>query len=84
MTVTVPSTKVVHYNMQQMIANFGTNITAANSAGNYALAFQLAKQKAQLEAELVASLMADGALVGATILSTMTYGAPNSSGQGMV
>lgn len=76
MAVTVPSTDLVNYNLQQTIANLGTLITSANTLGNYPLALALTKIQANTQLQLVLSLLGSGGLVPATVISTMSYVTP--------
>ena len=79
MTVTVPSTDVVHYEMAQGITVLTAAITAAGSNG--ALAFQLQKQKAVKQLALVLSLIGAGKIQPSNILTNETYAVAQDGGE---
>lgn len=76
--VTVSANDVANSVLQTYIANLTTQISAANSAGNYALAGQLTQIQENARQALVASLMACGSISATTILagSGVTYALP--------
>lgn len=60
MAVTVPSTDVGNFYLQAQVTLLSSNLTAAQTAGNYALAAVIAQQLDVTQQALVASLMANG------------------------
>jgi hypothetical protein len=76
--ITVSANDVANYTLQTYITNLGTQITAANTAGNYPLAAQLTQLQVAAQQALVASLMACGSISAATILTGAgaTYSLP--------
>lgn len=76
MAIVVPSTDVPNFNLQAQIANLTTLIANATQALNGPLVLALTQQQAQVQAQLCTSLLGSGGLVGATVISTMSYVAP--------
>jgi hypothetical protein len=81
MTVTVPSTDVVHYELYNGITTLTSQITAATAAGNGPLVFQLTKQKATKQLALVLSLIGTGKLQPSNILANETYANAQDGGE---
>jgi len=73
MTVTVPSTDAVNFELQGRITTISTMIT--NNATNGPLVLKLTKDKANLQMQLVLGLLGSGAITAANVLSSLTYAA---------
>jgi hypothetical protein len=71
LSVTVPSTDVGHYNLQNAITAIASQIT--NTASNGALVEKLTRDKANLQFQLVSSLIGAGRLSCNSILANETY-----------
>lgn len=82
--VTVASTDVANFVLQGYITNLGTQITAANTAGNGALVAQLTALQVQAQIQLVQSLLACGSLSASSLLAgnAPVYVAPSPSAGG--
>lgn len=80
MTVTVPSTDVVNYELYNGITTLTTQI--ANAGNNGALAFQLTKQKAVKQMALVLSLLGSGKITAANVLANETYAVAQDGADG--
>jgi hypothetical protein len=84
MAVTVASTDVPNYVLQGEITDLTTQISAAQTAGNYPLAGVLTQLQIQKQIQLVASLMSQGSISASGILAGtgQTYSAPTASAGG--
>jgi hypothetical protein len=80
MAVTVPIYDLVNYNLQAQIANKLTQLSNATQALNGALVNTLQMDLNNLQLQLCISLLGAGALVPATVISTMSYITPNANG----
>lgn len=78
MSVTVPSTDTVHYELYNSISTLTTQITNAGSNGP--LVLQLTKQKAQKQMALVLSLLGTGNILASAVLTNETYSKPTQAG----
>lgn len=73
MSVVVPSSDVVHFNLQSSITSLTAQIANAVTAGNHPLAGKLTADKAALQAQLACSLIGAGNISGASVLSNESY-----------
>jgi hypothetical protein len=79
MAIVVPIYDLTNYNLQQQIANKQTLINNAVNALNGPLVNTLQMDLYNLQLQLVISLLGAGALVPATVISTMSYVTPNEN-----
>jgi hypothetical protein len=84
--VTVSANDLANSVLQGEITNLGTQITAANAAGNYPLAAELTTIQTAKQIQLVSSLVAQGSISAATILagSAAVYTVPPQFSQGPI
>ena len=75
MTVVVPSTDVVNYELYNGITTINTELTNAVNALNGPLVLTLTKQKANKQMALVLGLLGSGKITAANALSSLTYAA---------
>lgn len=79
MTVIVPSSDVVNYELYNGITTLTNEITAAGNNGP--LVFQLTKQKAVKQLALVLGLIGSGRILPSNILANETYTAGQDGGE---
>jgi len=78
MTVTIPASDVASTNLNSVITNLTTLITAA--ASNGPLVFSLTKAKANAQMALVLHLLGEGRILASNVLANETYTAGQPGG----
>ena len=71
MTVTVPSSDAVNYELQGRIAQLTTLI--ANNSSNGKVVFEYTKARSQVQMQLVLGLLGQGSILASNVLSGLTY-----------
>lgn len=79
MTVTVPATDAVNFELQARITTLTNQITAAGNNGP--LVFKLTKDKGDMQHQLVLSLLASGRILASNVLTNETYTAGQPGGE---